>query len=202
MLKKCQVTLVGSHLYFTTFENVKDGDWCLHFGNAFENNNLVDKTTLVRITEPYHSQVSFASDHYKFWKRWDKNSLYRYHHDGLRKVVATTDIELWGNGIPGIPKDFITKYIMTSHEKECIKEVDIEAVQIPGAYLGAFDYNYKPILMNGCVIIHQHPKKEEKLYTRAELRAACIKAGNLCFINDKIVPTELFNNWFDKNYPQ
>lgn len=163
----------GQHLYFTSDEEIKEGDWC---------------TDGIGICQIEYIKVGS-------YKIKDLNEIKPIAWlKGLLKIIATTNPELWfkkadisctfGSNIvegeiivPYLPKiglDFVEVYV---REQAKITEVTLEYEEYPNSNhnkLKEFsrsnpEYLLKPKLRyNGEVIIHQ---VKEKTYTKKELLA-------------------------------
>jgi hypothetical protein len=95
----------NQHIYITSDEEIKEGDWCLHLGKSFTDDILSDKITLVKISERYLSMNSY------FWKQWDKNSQFSYSENKLRKIILTTDQDLINDDIQAIDDEFLEWFV-------------------------------------------------------------------------------------------
>lgn len=199
---------IPQHLYITTDEKIKEGDWCLHFGKDFINNILFDKITLVRVTEKYSPREN-NEDGY-FWKQWDKDPQFSYSHNELRKILATTNSELWWQGfrhevdsvrkilVPKIPTLFIEQYIKAYNEGSPIKEVWLQVSELSKS-LNEWrtqqpqnNSDHLGLAPDGCVIVIP---VEERMYTKEELENA-FNSGAEIHIEDY----KNFSDWFNKNY--
>lgn len=186
------------HLYFTTDEEIKEGDWFI-FGDILRQAKTIDS-------------VLFDTKGYE------------YKPTSCKKIAATTNPELWvmGRGMFGGPQDtrkdtpkidipFIEAYIKAYNEGKPITEVLLEkAVSYTENEFHKIEVEYKHQLKlkpNGSVIVH--PVKE-KMYTREEFKKAIWNFGCELWIEEygenpneeKTNMTEIFNNWFNKNYPE
>jgi hypothetical protein len=179
------------HLYFTTGTKIEVEDWVLD-----------------HIRNQYYKVATWQLDLIQKAKRENNCSV--------RKIAATTNSELWYkerynvknafSGIGVIPDSFITAYISAYNADKPITQVMLEYeentscahIHIPGENLP-----YQPFLLklntNGSVI---WSLKEEKMYTRKEVRNGCIKALANCKHLKLISQIGEFDKWFDKNYPQ
>lgn len=172
-------TEIPQHLYITTGEEIKDGDWYINTNTGLLHKCGRDSTEWI---------------------------LNRNKH--VRKVSATTNPELWADTINGsvihteppqssvakIPTSFIEQYIKLYNDGKLIKEVWLEIDNGKNTF-GNPNYTVEnPLLkltLDGCVIIHL---VEERMYTREEMKNAILMAP--------ITGDEDVLKWFDKNYPK
>lgn len=189
---------IPQHLYLTTDEEIKAKDWIIHTGQGL--------CKVYKISESSENDlvISLPDGTFPFISR--RNG---------RKIVATTNPELWGNprssvdgeyksgeGVGKIPSSFIEEYA-----KNPVTEVLLEVIKEHQHGCGTF-YSHKTNHFNNCgpkctfnnpilklssegvVII---VPKQQKIYTREEvwtiLKRAAIKG------HDEL------KEWFDKNYP-
>jgi len=168
------------HLYITTDEEIKEGEYGLISGMVGGKLGIYPK---------------------KF-EKGDKQEAY------LGKIVATTNPELnkgkmssfsrnFVAGIASIPQSFIQSYIKRYNEDNSIKEVLLKILE------EEFNdptnkYSELNLTSDGCIVIHP---VEERTYTRAEAREMANKAIKVFSYVDAIIQKQ-FDKWFDKNYPQ
>lgn len=149
------------HLYITVDEKIKGGDW-------FVEMNL-NRTPTGQILQAKNNNWNTGLD---------------------RRIVATTNPELWikkshsktafhdeefeEDDVAKIPKSFIEQHIKLYNEGNPIKEMwlELETKDISIKEYNSREYRLK-LTPDGCVVI---PPKEEKMYTRAEIKMACSKA--------------------------
>lgn len=194
------------HLYFTTDEEIKEGDWYIGGGKVNKANGkygtLLTDRKIVATTNP---------------ELWDIK--YKFQSEGANSFSHL----LPDNGIPKIDTPFIEAYIKAYNEGNSIKEVLLEGdyqtairkdgcpfTKQPenGAYMAHDEHgweilykeyavrfeNFKlKLKSNGSVIIH--PVKE-RIYTREEFRAAVRQAW---IYSSGFVK---FEEWFNKNYSE
>lgn len=184
------------HLYFTSDEQGKDGDWVLAWGGDEVDGELPAYPPKL---------LPFSSDIH-----------------GYRKIVATTNKELWDKevrgqeylgggqyartfniikGVAKIDTQYIEEYIKLYNEGKAPTKVWLEqsCLEIKGTLGSDYlcDLKLKP---DGSVIV---VKEEEKLYTRSEVK----EVMNALFwylrreVPGNIVNPGKINQWFDKNYP-
>lgn len=184
----------AQHLYFTTDEEIKEGDWVLI---GWENGDIEVKKAL---TNSYgDSSVNIIN----LDNGWCYEKL-------ARKIVATTNPELWEEEVMHwgpitkchkIDTPFIEAYIKAYNEGNPIKEVNLGIYWEPFSGIAMLPPKLK-LKSNGSVIIH--PVKEEmynyqevkKMFEHLSYELAQQIIGNRP--KDPIVPHE----WFEKNYPQ
>jgi hypothetical protein len=190
--KPSNITGQPQHLYFTTDEEIKEGDWVL------------DMNFMLKDRKPY--KVLASSD----------LSYLNHPKKLIFKIVATTNPELWWDmdrysldeedrqvqGVIMIPKiglDFVEAQVKKQGD---IKEVNLEYKAIDGGFWDMPTVYTLNLRSNGTVIIH--PIKE-KMYSRTEMLAACSRAflhmiGNLPY--DTVSFEEWKREWFDLKYPE
>lgn len=199
-----QEVYTPQHLYLTVNEEIKGGDYFYHANTGI--------SQCIKTSED--SIFSSKGAHIK---------------SACEKIAATTNPELWKNkwtsgeyepsipfqsitqGIPKIDIPFIEAYIKAYNEGKPITEVLLEQAE----YINQFNqkgktntkYSALKLKSNGSVVVH--PVKE-KIYTREELKKAIWNFGCKLWIEEygenpneeKTNMTEIFNNWFDKKYPE
>lgn len=187
------------HLYFTTDEEIKEPCWIIAIRESDGKEMLL--------------YIENIPDNPKYFDMKGGYALFRHL---CRKIVATTNPELWDikhrfqsegansfshllpdNGVPKIDTPFIEAYIKAYNEGNPIKEVLLElATSYTENELYKVEVHYKHQLKlksNGSVIIH--PVKE-RVYTREEFRAAVRQAW---IYSSGFVK---FEEWFNKNYSE
>lgn len=189
----------GQHLYFTTDEEIKEGDHALNVmtksvGSVIKVINMGGGINDITI-KTHEEDITSSSNNF-------------------RKIVATTNPDLWEfmgdfdyykHTLGKIGLDFVEAYVKAQGS---IKEVMLEYFD---RYDGAHSDNIKMIVIshneiklrsNGTVIIHLI---KEVLYTRQEMLVNCFKAFNHQI---ELLPydTTSFKEWkreyFDKRYPK
>ena len=142
----------NQHIYITSDEEIKEGDWCLHLGKSFTDDILSDKITLVKISERYLSMNSY------FWKQWDKNSQFSYSENKLRKIILTTDQDLINDDIQAIDDEFL-EWFVNNPSCEFIQTKRLE----DGQYFDYLEDNsvIEGIYENYKIIIPQEEFKQE-----------------------------------------
>lgn len=170
--------VIGQHLYITSDEEIKEGDWCIlfdSFGHLFTND----------------AQQYIPS----------KGHIL---NNGLRKVIATTDNEL-GHGdnvgawysLPQPSQAFITKYV-EEYNKGC------QIIEVLVEYIYEMDdfSEYKPLLKVNSKDNTITIKKIKDSWTREEISNLCrdaIEFGyNSCF-NKRGLGDCMINDWINKN---
>jgi len=165
--RKPQGLCKNQHIYITSDEKIKEGDWCLHLGKSFTDNILSDKITLVKISERYLSMNSY------FWKQGDKNSQFSYSENKLRKIILTTDQDLINDDIQAIDDEFLEWFVENPNCEEIYIEkfhgIKTSIAEI-SAVSGNDDYNWKGTrdLKDYKIIIPQEEPKQETLEEAAE----------------------------------
>jgi hypothetical protein len=169
-------TYKNQHLYITSNDEIKEGDWTLmfdDFGNLF----ICDKPQQYLGIEKGH-----------------------HLNKGLRKIIATTDPELHKDGVAKIGLPFVEKYILEYNKGNVIKEVNVEyeISKTTKNYLlvEKIEIKYKPKLRkDGTVIIH----KIQEVFTKEDIEKA-FNAG-LDSINAPFQKENYsFETWFEQNY--
>jgi len=194
------------HLYFTTDEEIKEGDFFISTNKNTESQGVIMKCAGVNA----HNEV--------FTKKGQAGER-GWHRSNVRKIVATTNPDLWikkekgkiqGSvhdfnfidlSIPKIDIPFIEAYIKAYNECNPITKVLLEVGSITNTrnHTEKYQVEFLKIKPNGSVVVH--PVKE-RMYTRAELKAALAKS-----YNDRtlaIAEEREFNlkEWFEENYPE
>jgi len=136
----------NQHLYITSNDEIKEGDWCLFFWDGGQ----------LGSDKPQQYQPS-------------KGHVL---NDGLKKIVATTDTSLkvtdlisdkYAVYVPQLPESFIQAYIKAYNEDKPITEVDLEMDcdhnQMPNKVIDII--KTRP---DNTVIVHQ-----SKMYSRDEV---------------------------------
>ena len=195
------------HLYFTTDEEIKEGDWFI--------------CTPTTKAAPSLHKCGNPTGSVKYV---DTTAGFGLFKNLCRKIVATTNPELclklkdsfpnkeaaviyWN--IPPIPKidiPFVEAYIKVYNEGSPITEVLIEQEKVYQQYeepKGVFNKNPDKLVLklksNGSVIVHPVTKKT---YTRQEVIQI------LCTLKSYLVPPETIvfrddlRKWLDNNYPE
>jgi hypothetical protein len=171
MRKKVKVHLIYKeldngkepHLYFTSDEEIKEGDW--YVDSIIKNKVIAIKSRDLMDSSYYKSKL-------------------------CRKIVATTDPILenieeksggnnWARALPKIPQSFIEAYANTPVEEVELEyeEIGTGIVRFPSLagdmaeYIGLSRYKLK-LTPNNEVIVHFI---EEKMYSRDEVQEAIIK---------------------------
>lgn len=188
------------HLYFTTDEEIKGGDWFLSDErNNIHENNATPVWVLLQCTSVENGWIKTKTKGIGYNSTW------------TRRICSTSNPELWtkkpiedaaghfeNKPLPKVPQSFIGEYIDSqgSIKKVMLEEID-EAT-------GSGYKDYKMVLRlnsHGEVIIH-HPK--EKTYSRGEMLHACKNAFNriIDLPHDTMFFPEWEREWFDKHYPK
>lgn len=191
---------IGQYLYFTTDDEIKEGDWVIA-----KNSNLLRLEKVKMVNHLGNNSILLDSG-------------YDVTPNTLLKIIATTNPDLWGYkttgshgahaplrstrevvGVPKIPTDFIEAYV---REQGKIKEVLIEYDELNQRSADSFDlevytsYRLK-LRSNGTVIIH---RVKEKMYTKQELFEAFISGyANASLPSEKL--NQFFDQWFNENHP-
>lgn len=198
-----QEVYTPQHLYFTTDEEIKEGDYFYHANTGI--------SQCIKTSED--SIFSSKGAHIK---------------SACEKIAATTNPELWdtykeqpfrqiGNktGVFKINISFIEAYIKAYNEGKPITKVLLEQICLTcenkgTIHNGLFDVdcpncyyknhnkqlNFK-LKSNGSVIIH--PVKE-RMYTREEFKKAIKYTWDYC--NGLVSDIVNFEAWFNQNYPE
>lgn len=194
------------HLYFTTDEEIKEGDKVLHDGEV--------KTAIL-----LGMFLGFK------WKDADKDRSEHFDkHNWPKKIVATTNPELWKNkwtsgeyepstpfqsitqGIPKIDIPFIEAYIKAYNEGKPITEVWLELRIFVNQYNTKGKTNDKRLGFNlttkGEVITHP---VLEKMYTReqvVEMLYALKWEENGLPLSDKKLYKDYVRRWVNERFPE
>jgi len=168
------------HLYITTDDEIKEGDWCLFFWDGMKDGEL--------------GQVGSEPQQYFPSKGHTLNR-------NLRKIIAATDPELvirttipagedyvestLRTYVPQIPQSFIESYCKNPVDKVMVEyevfgytasntriSMDNTNIEIPNSGYDKRTYKLK-LTSNNEIIIHPI---EEKMYTKEEVEQLCRKA--------------------------
>lgn len=192
-------SMLPQHLYFTTDEEIKEGDWYINLLN-----NTIEKVSK-NVAANWKSNMSY-------------NNGTRFLRNDYKKIVATTNPELWksktdcGCGastyegcseclliIPKIDIPFIEAYIKAYNGDNPIKEVLLEIKDIfPQQLKQPISLGVLKLKSNGSVIIH--PVKE-RMFTRTEVRKILGEIFEYGISNSHWIPSQI-DRWFNKNYPE
>lgn len=177
------------HLYFTTDEKIKEGDWAL---NTYNNQSIFK---VLKVTE--HG--------YDGQKPNDEHCIYGLGKT-LVKIVATTNSELWGNHVPGhitadftgiahIPEDFVQAFV---RENGNIQEVYLEYEDNSADIYSHADpyYTWPKLRSNGTVRISPVVKQTYTLESVKEIafKAYCEGHG----ISYQVFPTGTYTSEFEE----
>lgn len=186
------------HLYFTSDEEVKEGDWYV----AFEDNRICRrfKTGIGDLKMANEARVEGK----------------------IAKIIATTDPDLripeqqdsgntWWNNIPLIPTDFIEVYVRGQGkitevmlEYEEVNHVftnagsSAELIALEGLHTTVLKWEKLKLRSNGTVIIS---KVKEKVYTRTEMFESIKQAIIQSKESHSYMDVHELEKWFDKHYP-
>lgn len=169
------------------------------------------------ITDEYAKKGEWVYDPIRNKLRKINEDLTEKSNFGAKKIIATTNPELWYKGpfnealqrktygdIPKIDTSFVKAYVR-EHGK--IDKVLLEYEKIffqtgsteLGSAIGYTDIELK-LKSNGSVIVH---RVKEKTYTRDEVEKIAVHAHshgyNLCLGASDMLE---FKEWFSKNYPE
>lgn len=197
------------HLYFTTDEEIKEPCWVI------ATREKDGKEMLLYIENIPNNP-----------KYFDMRGGYALFRNLCRKIVATTNPELWDirykfqsegansfshllpdNGIPKIDTPFIEAYIKAYNEDNPIKEVLLElAISYTENELHKVEVHYKHQLKlkpNGSVIIHPVKKR---MFTEEDMFKAYSEECRVAspFGNQGLSRSEERNwqEWFSKSFPE
>ena len=194
---------VGQHLYFTTTEEIKGGDWVL--------------------INSQHVREAKTIENEKYLTVGQDNAIFI---TNCEKIVATTNKKLWGvrfevrdnynsrcygqYKVGRIGEDFIGDYIKTYNKHSPITEVMLECetdIQTePSTHEGSpcshvtGVINIIKLRSNGTCIISP---VVEKTFTLKELRDTTFLAFIAGFANPNLDPIDLIpfhDDWFNKNF--
>ena len=153
----------NQHLYFTTDEEIKKGDWFINLGSGGHPGVAIYQA---------NSENSKAINEFKFPE--------------IKKIIATTDTELHYNkvveedmhmykeSLPHIPQHIIEAYVKKPFDKVLV-EYELNVITslelIRGDKMKAEESDFQPKTdSNNCIIIHP---VEEKMYSREEVEEFC-----------------------------
>ncbi len=172
------------HPYLLSDEEIKEGDWFIYDNELHQ----CDSDMIIGKNNP-NSALHFS-----------------------KKIIATTNPDLWYDRIPNPPCLIIPKLPQSLIEDFVKKQGKVDSVMVE--YEEDYDLQYyqtglgfesakridKPakIKLTSSGEIIWSPV-EERTYTRDELREAVRKFGNHTWAN---ISDEKEQEWFDKNYPQ
>ena len=190
------------HLYLTSDEEIKEGNWCLYNKNHNSRNPYWELFKCGKIENEEMHPIS-------------KGKLLLW----CRKIVATTDKSLMTyiqptgtvkGSLPQIPQQFQEEYC----KAEGIDEVYVEMEKYASAEFPPtwkedflrFGIQHKPNIINklklnsnNCVITHP---VEPKLYTKEEFEAKLIEISSEIFCEDGVLvgksPADMYN-WIKEN---
>jgi ligand-binding SRPBCC domain-containing protein len=191
------------HLYFTTDEEIKEGDWYI-------SNQAPRLCVEVR-----------KGNKYPYGHRGIDGEMVYDFHTWKTKIVATTNPDLWEKkirmnaamtdyntrtvvDIPKIPTSFLEAYAQAEGKiTEVMLEYDEIGEEIDEEENVTHIHRLK-LRNNGTVIIH---RVQQKLYTRDEVFDILVKSS-LPHMDDwddehtEQYDIERLRQWFDKNYPE
>ena len=180
---------IGQHLYFTSNEEIKEGDWCI---DNYRNKLLQANSTIL----DQLNNGGFERD----------KGIERM----FAKIIATTNPELWYKELPDIsfrahpntfnkvrdvaqiPLSFIDAYIKAYNEGKPIAKVSLKTKTL--VYKSFPDVEIVDLTNNGEVIV---ATTEEKLYTREEVIQILIASSFKRNLNGLTA-----YEWFQRNYPE
>jgi hypothetical protein len=187
------------HLYFTTDEEIKEGDWCLipYKNGIFQSNGNTEKTK-----KDFHYPIYkiVATTNHETWKpsiiKREDGCPFYLQKDGLYQATdehGTETLNVKSVGVPKIPIPFIEAYIKAYNEGNPIKEVLLETdyKDIGDSIKGEYHIPILKIKPNGYIIVH--PVKE-RMYSRTDVKDILYKAWTTHILDIK--------EWFNKNYPE
>ncbi len=161
------------HLYFTTDEEIKEGDWV-----------IVAKKHLRRVTKIQGNQYLVTGE---------SNCLFK---EVCEKIIATTNPELW---VAKIGVDFVKVYIETLMDKNPITEVLLEYERKFASDDSALDASYRDVIvLNNSKFVKVRPVIDTR-YTEEYLLLALSNYGAdvaLAVSNKKTIP--YYVDWFKK----
>lgn len=160
----------NQHLYFTTDEEIKKGDWFINLGSGGHPGVAIYQA---------NSENSKAINEFKFPE--------------IKKIIATTDTELHYNkvveedmhmykeSLPHIPQHIIEAYVKKPFDKVLVEMTGTEWKEHTKIWMESMgddpeDFEKKSELKtdsNNCIIIHP---VEEKTYSRKEVEVLCRNA--------------------------
>lgn len=215
----------AQHLYITTDEEIKEGDWVLSTFDKWAGTNkqlLPELGKIISITDSAYLIDSFNGDTNN---RWNKGHS--------RKIVATTNKNLWCNGlkrdgascsknnlctfptcdgaIAKIDTQYIEEYIKLFNEGKAPKTVWLEKEECQTTKQEDYQYfdnhksnlNYVQVLKlkpdGSVIVIKEEQSFKDKMFLAYS--EGCRIASP--FGDQSLSKTEKANweIWFDKNYP-
>jgi hypothetical protein len=185
------------HLYFTTDEEIKEGDW-------FIAANVVEKATkeLIKLGLSELCRKIVATTNPELWGRLcgaSDGQFTESNGNRVSKFVGNPEL-IENSGCAKINTSFIEAYIKAYNAGNPIKEVLLEQVdngyEVDMEGRGGSDVGWMPKLelklkQDGSVIVHL---PEEKLYTREELKKITKESW---YLSNELVD---FDKWFNNNY--
>lgn len=180
------------HLYITSNEKIKEGDWCIYDKTniVFKAYNIKSKTVVqASDLEEYH--ISFCK---KIIATTDKSLRYVEEVTGITKLPLTFNI-------PQIPESFIKAYIESYNSSNPITEVNLE-MTLNGSFEKAVSADEMELSYqvktrdDNTVIIHK-----SKVYSLEEVKDLLHQAarfGRLTHKEDIGRMPDLTNQWIEE----
>lgn len=205
---------IPQHLYLTSDEDIKEGDWCMFYNQLSKVLEINGKTAQIE------TQTIMSKEDAKFINDVKGKELYKEGDFGrmkhgfsisqLPKVIATTDKSLliehpenkdlnWW--LPQIPQSFVKAYVKAEGK---INEVQVEytfrTLAVAGVYESAWvtEY-YVKTREDNTVIIH---KAKENMYNQEQMRMNLQYCVALFAAEQGLTDTaekmKIVNEWTDK----
>lgn len=198
----------SQHLYVLSDDEIKEGDWVL-MNDEHPDGKLRQIVWISK--EPNQFAWNKTTD------KWDIpcNYLYLQHpkqgagflySTECKKIIATTNPELWKDGVVKISLDFVNAYIKDYNKGEQIKEVMVEYKEtevfsdIKGRRPEEITILVPKVSSNGTISI---TPVEERKYTREEMKEACKWSFAQGYMENRVDEkwdTKFFEPWFNKHY--
>lgn len=181
-------TMLPQHIYFTSDEVIKEGDW---FINGLT--NQIHQAASYEVFIPSDKKIVATTDPALLNFCWNCNHQKKVHTGMCENCGRFNATGV--NQFPSIPNDFIQAYIKRYNAGTPITEVMLEMKDMnPYTHLGGrSDYKIK-LRKDNTVICHP---VEERKFTKAELEKAYDDAIEMMANG----PDKPFHEWFNQNYP-
>lgn len=186
------------HLYITSDEEIKEGDWCYH-PEISQEYTIINKGVQTKGLHPAKGVIQWKDTTNEWYKK-------------ARKIIATDaslrvpTITTWNDGeqsinkfpLPQIPQQFIQYYIEEYNKGNIITEVEVEYVQVPNSvFIQVLEAPYIQLKVNSDNTINIKPIKDS--WTREEHVADLYKAYKYG-IQQGLNPTTIpFDEWIKEN---
>jgi hypothetical protein len=171
---------VFKHLYVTSKDEIKKGDWVLYDVSAYDNPSY-ELYFLGKIRDT--SEVGQANCHYIIEKNKSYGARCAWHCEDCKKVIATTDASL---NLPTIKQSFIDKYITQYNAGNSINNVLVEYYE--EIHNPKYDIWIPKLNSNNEITI----KKAKNCWNEEEI-IALLEKYNLDLSDDNLI------DWVEKN---